>query len=66
MGVYSSWLKDERPVLAVHVRREEDDMIVDERKEIADESTETVQHEICHEGPQGRKIKCCFLKVGGC
>jgi len=36
-GYYQSWLKDWHPLLAVHVRREEDDMIIDERKEIADE-----------------------------
>jgi len=36
-GFYQSWLKDEHPLLAVHVRREEEDMIIDERKDIADE-----------------------------
>ncbi|HHW01048.1 MAG TPA: hypothetical protein GXX36_16050 [Clostridiaceae bacterium] len=36
-GFYQSWLKDEHPLLAVHVRREEDDMIIDERKDKADE-----------------------------
>ncbi|MGI6667964.1 MAG: O-fucosyltransferase family protein [Acetivibrionales bacterium] len=36
-GFYQSWLKDGHPLLAVHVRREEDDMIIDERKDIADE-----------------------------
>ncbi|NLG88792.1 MAG: hypothetical protein GX494_06175 [Clostridiaceae bacterium] len=37
-GFYQSWLKDWHPLLAVHVRREEDDMIIDERKEKADEN----------------------------
>lgn len=36
-GFYQSWLKDGHPLLAVHVRREEDDMIIDVRKDIADE-----------------------------
>jgi len=36
-GFYNSWLKDWHPLLAVHVRREEDDVIIDERKDIADE-----------------------------
>lgn len=36
-GYYQSWLKDGHPLLAVHVRREEDDMIIDVRKGIADE-----------------------------
>lgn len=36
-GFYQSWLKDGHPILAVHVRREEDDMIIDVRKDIADE-----------------------------
>jgi 5S rRNA maturation endonuclease (ribonuclease M5) len=36
-GFYKSWLKDGHPLLAVHVRREEDDMIIDERKDKADE-----------------------------
>jgi len=36
-GFYQSWLKEGHPLLAVHVRREEDDMIIDERKDIADE-----------------------------
>jgi len=36
-GFYQSWLRDGHPVLAVHVRREEDDMINDERKDKVDE-----------------------------
>jgi len=36
-GFYQSWLKDGHPLLAVHVRREEDDMIIDERKDKAEE-----------------------------
>lgn len=36
-GYYQSWLKDWHPLLAVHVRREEEDMIIDERKDKADE-----------------------------
>ncbi|MGE5613977.1 MAG: O-fucosyltransferase family protein [Bacillota bacterium] len=36
-GFYQSWLRDGHPLLAVHVRKEEDDMIIDERKDIADE-----------------------------
>ena len=36
-GFYQSWLRDGHPLLAVHVRREEDDMIVDVRKDKADE-----------------------------
>lgn len=36
-GFYQSWLKDSHPVLAVHVRREEDDMVIDLRKDAADE-----------------------------
>jgi len=36
-GFYQSWLKDGHPLLAVHVRKEEEDMIIDERKDIADE-----------------------------
>ncbi len=36
-GFYQSWMKDSHPLLAVHVRREEDDMIIDERKDRADE-----------------------------
>lgn len=36
-GFYQSWLKDGHPLLAVHVRREEDDMIIDARKDKADE-----------------------------
>lgn len=36
-GFYHSWLKDGHPLLAVHVRREEDDMIIDVRKDMADE-----------------------------
>jgi len=36
-GFYQSWLKDGHPLLAVHVRREEDDMIIDVRKDIEEE-----------------------------
>lgn len=36
-GFYQSWLRDAHPLLAVHVRREEDDMIFDERKDRMDE-----------------------------
>ncbi len=36
-GFYNSWLKDGHPLLAVHVRRE-DDMIIDQRKDVADEN----------------------------
>jgi len=36
-GFYQSWLKDGHPLLAVHVRREEDDIIIDVRKDIKDE-----------------------------
>lgn len=36
-GFYQSWLRDGHPLLAVHVRREEDGMIIDERKDIAEE-----------------------------
>jgi len=36
-GYYQSWLKEGHPLLAVHVRREEDDMIIDARKDKADE-----------------------------
>lgn len=36
-GFYQSWLKDGHPLLAVHVRREENDMVIDVRKDKADE-----------------------------
>ncbi|HHW48213.1 MAG TPA: hypothetical protein GXX14_06305 [Clostridiaceae bacterium] len=36
-GFYQSWLGDGHPLLAVHVRREEDNMVIDERKDIVEE-----------------------------
>ncbi len=36
-GFYQSWLKDRHPLLAVHVRKEEDGLVIDERKDMADE-----------------------------
>ncbi|HPP36639.1 MAG TPA: O-fucosyltransferase family protein [Clostridiales bacterium] len=36
-GFCQSWLRDAHPLLAVHIRREEDNMVIDVRKDIADE-----------------------------
>ena len=36
-GFYHAWLREWHPLLAVHVRREEEDMLIDIRKDIADE-----------------------------
>jgi hypothetical protein len=64
-GFYSSWLRDERPVLAVHVRREEDDMIIDERKEIADEIYwRRYSMKYGSKDPRIRKRKRYFPKMG--
>lgn len=64
-GFYNSWLRDGHPVLAVHVRREEDDMIIDERKEIVDEIYwRRYSMKYVTKAPRVRKRKCCFLKVG--
>lgn len=64
-GFYQSWLRDGHPLLAVHVRREEDDTIIDERKDIADEHYWYRNSRKYGAKPSGnKKIKYRFIRKG--
>ena len=59
--IHEGW----HPVLAVHVRREEDDMIIDERKEIVDEIYwRRYSMKYGSKDPRIRKRKRYFPKMG--
>jgi len=64
-GFYQSWLKDGHPLLAVHVRNVEDDMIIDERKDRADEQYwKRNSRKYGVKNTQEQKIKYRFLGKG--